>query len=197
VDDGRRLGVQEAQRLGGLGEVAQHAGRREAGAPTVAHQLRQVRAVDPVHRHDVVVAVEEVLAHERERRVRRQRQQDARLAEQGVTRRLVVRRAYLERHKAVVLAVERLDDLRLAAGAQRREHFVSVPDERQHARLRSGKTCGQGERIRVTRRLRVGEQGRITGPASASQAWRAMAGRVRRRSPPASRFLPDGNPRAT
>jgi hypothetical protein len=49
--------------------------------------------------------------------MRRQRQQHARLAEQLLARGLIADRADLQRNGAAVLAVQRLDDLRLAAGA--------------------------------------------------------------------------------
>ena len=129
--------MQVRERLGRLGEVGEHARRREPGAPAVAQQRRQVGAVDPVHRDDVVVAVEEVLAHQRQGRVRRQRQQHARLAEQLLARRVVADRADLQRDEPAVLAVERLDDPRLAAGAQRREHLVALLEERQHGAART------------------------------------------------------------
>ena len=64
--------------------------------------------------------------------MRRQRQQHARLAEQVLARRLVAHRADLQRDEAAVLAVDRLDDLRLAAGADGREHLVAFSEQRQH-----------------------------------------------------------------
>ena len=67
VDHRGRLRVQVRERLRRLREVRQHARRGEPRAAAVAEQRRQVGAIDPVHRDDVVVAVEEVLAHERQR----------------------------------------------------------------------------------------------------------------------------------
>ena len=130
------------ERLGRLGEIGQHARRREPRAPVLGEQRRQVGALDPVHRNDVVVAVEEVLAHQRQRRMRRQRQQHARLAEQVLARGLIAYRADLQRHEAAVLAVERLDDLCLTAGPHRREHLVAVLEERQHRRVRPVRVHG-------------------------------------------------------
>ena len=149
--------MQVRQRLGGLREVAEHARRREPGAPAVGQQRRQVGAVDPVHRDDVVVAVEEVLAHERQRRVRREGEQHARLAEQLLARRRVAHRADLQRDEAAVLAVERLDDLRLAAGAERLEHLVAVLEQGQHGRAcrRLGRVSPQIEVISGVRSWRL------------------------------------------
>jgi hypothetical protein len=72
VNDRGLLVVQKRQRLGGLGEIFEHARQRQARGPVVAEELREVRAVDPIHHDHVLVALEEVLAHERERRMRRQ-----------------------------------------------------------------------------------------------------------------------------
>ena len=61
VDDRRVLRVQERQRLGGLGEVGEHARGRQAGRAPLGQDPREVGAVDPVHRDDVLVLHEEVL----------------------------------------------------------------------------------------------------------------------------------------
>ena len=70
VHDRRVLRVQEHQRLGGLGEVGHHAGGRQAGRSPLGQDPREVGPVDPVHRDDVLVVDEEVLADQRQRRVR-------------------------------------------------------------------------------------------------------------------------------
>ena len=74
--------MQVRERLRRLREIGQNARRREPGAPALGQQRGQVGAVGPVHGDDVAVALEEVLAHERERGVRGQREQHARLGEQ-------------------------------------------------------------------------------------------------------------------
>ncbi|MGA2011050.1 MAG: hypothetical protein ABSH51_11050 [Solirubrobacteraceae bacterium] len=76
VNDRRFLRMQMRERVGRFGEVCQHARGREPRLPTVAQQRRQVGAVNPVHRQDVVIAVEEILADKRQRRMRWNREQD-------------------------------------------------------------------------------------------------------------------------
>ena len=129
VDDGRVLRVQVRERLGRLGEVGEHARRRQTGSAPLAQQPRKVGAVHPVHRHDVPVAVEEVLSHQRQRRMGGNRKQDARLVEQLVAQPLVAHLADLQRDDSVVLAVERLDHVPLAARAERPQHLVAVLDQ--------------------------------------------------------------------
>ena len=65
VHDRRVPRVQERQRLGGLGEVGHHAGGREAGGAPLGQDPGEVGPVDPVHRDDVLVLDEEVLADQR------------------------------------------------------------------------------------------------------------------------------------
>ena len=45
--------MQVGERLGRLGEVGEHARRRESRPPALAEQRREVGALDPVHRDDV------------------------------------------------------------------------------------------------------------------------------------------------
>ena len=132
VDHRRVLGVQVSQRLSRLGEIGEHAGGRQARAPAIAEQRGQVDAVDPVHRHDVAVGLEEVLAHEREGRVWRDGEQDARLAKQLLARVPIADLADLQRDEAIVLAVERLDHARLAARPERLEKLVAVLEKLSH-----------------------------------------------------------------
>ena len=96
------------ERLRRLGEVGEHARRRQTGPAPLAQQPREVGAVHPVHGHDVPVAVEEVLADQRERRMGRNRKQDPRLVQQLLPQALVADLANLQRDDSVVLAVERL-----------------------------------------------------------------------------------------
>ena len=129
VDDRRVLGVQVGERLRRLGEVGEHARRRQTRPAPIAQQRGEVGAVHPVHGHDVPVAVEEVLSHQRKRRMRRNRKQDACLVEELVAQPLVAHLADLQRDESVVLAVQGLDDVSLAARAERPQHLVAVLDE--------------------------------------------------------------------
>ena len=125
----RVLGVQVSERLGRLGEVGEHARRRQTGPAALAHQPRKVGALHPVHGHDVPVAVEEVLANQRQRRMRGNRKQDAGLVQELVAQAVVAHLADLQRDDAVVLEVQGLDDLSLAAGADRAQHLIAILDE--------------------------------------------------------------------
>ena len=60
------------------------------------------------------------------------RQQDARLVEQLVSRLTVAYRADLQRDQAIVAVVERLDDASLAARSQRLQDLIALPDQRRH-----------------------------------------------------------------
>ena len=120
------------QGLRRLGEIRQHARRRQPWPAAIGQQLRQVSAVDPVHRDHVAVAVEEVLADERQCRVRRDGEQDACLAEQLLARAGVASRSNLQGDKALVLVVQRLYHARLAADPERLEDLVAIPEQRGH-----------------------------------------------------------------
>jgi hypothetical protein len=115
-----------------LGEIRQHARRRQSWPATIAEQLRQVSPVDPVHRDHVAVSVEEVLANQRQCRVRRNAEQDACLTEKLLARAGVARRSNLQGDKALVLVVQRLDHARLAADPERFEELVAIPEQRGH-----------------------------------------------------------------
>ena len=116
VDDRRVLRVQVGQRLGGLGEVGEHARRRQARAAAVAQQARRGRCRRP--------------SPSRRRSCRRRRSPRGPAAAPGAAGgRAAARaspssssrasssrdRADLQRDDAVVLAVERLDHAALAA----------------------------------------------------------------------------------
>lgn len=98
-------------------------------AAAFPHQRLEVGAVDPVHRQDIAVAVEEVLAHQRKTVVRRYGEQGAGLAEQLLPERPVAHRADLQRDETVVLVVEGLDDPPLTPRAQRLEKLVALTDQ--------------------------------------------------------------------
>jgi hypothetical protein len=66
VHDGRVVRVQVLQCLGGLLEVAERETRIEPRAAVDVEQRLEVRTLDPVHRDDVSVVHEEVLADQRE-----------------------------------------------------------------------------------------------------------------------------------
>jgi hypothetical protein len=84
MDDRRVLGVQERECLSGFGQVGQDARQGQAGSARLPEQLCQVGAVDPVHHDDVLIPVEEVLAHEWQRLVRRQPEQDPCFSEEVI-----------------------------------------------------------------------------------------------------------------
>ena len=65
VDDRRLLGVQEGQRLCGIGQVRQDTRDVEPGSAARPEQSRQVDSVDPVQDDHILVALEEVVSHER------------------------------------------------------------------------------------------------------------------------------------
>ena len=129
VDDRRVLRVQVRERLGRLGEVGEHARRRQTRSAPLAQQPRKVGALHPVHGHDVAVAVEEVLSNQRQRRMRGNREQDAGLVQELVAQPVVAHLADLQRDESVVLAVERLDHVPLAARTERSQHLIAVLDE--------------------------------------------------------------------
>ena len=132
VDDRGILGMEVRQGLRRLGEIRQHARRRQSWPAAIAEQLRQVGPVDPVHRDHVAVAVEEVLADQRQGRVRRNPEQDARLAEKLLARAGVASGSNLQGDKTLVLVVQRLDYTRLAADPERLEELVAIPEQRGH-----------------------------------------------------------------
>ena len=162
---GGDLGVQVGERLGGLRQVAEHARGGKPGPAALGQQGRQVGALDPVHRHDVVVAVEEVLAHERERGMRREREQHAGLGEQRLARRVVADPADLQRDQPVVAAVERLDDGRLAAGADRAEDLVAFPLNEASACAAPAGPAVDFARVAPQIELVSGVRSRSSGPA--------------------------------
>ena len=82
VHDGWVVAVKVLERLGGLLEVADGERRVEPGAALGVEHRLEVRALDPVHRDDVPVVHEEVLADQREPRMGREREQEPRLGEQ-------------------------------------------------------------------------------------------------------------------
>ena len=136
VDDRRVERVQVRERLGGVGEVGEDARGCQAGAAALAQQRLEIGALHPVHRDHVAVALEEVLADERQPRVRWNGEQDARLREQVLAGLAVIDGADLQRDVAAVLAVERLHDTSLAADAERLEQLVALADQ-LHRALRS------------------------------------------------------------
>jgi hypothetical protein len=69
VHDRRVVRVQVVERLCGVPEVVDRELRIEPGATATLEQRLQIRALDPVHRDDVPVVHEEVLADERETRM--------------------------------------------------------------------------------------------------------------------------------
>ena len=124
--------MQMRERSSGIGQIRQDARRGKTWAAPVLQQSGEVVAVDPIHSHHVVIAVEEVLTHQRERRMRRDGQQDARLVEQIVPLLSISDRPDLQRDQTTMLAVECLHDPGLAAGTQRVQNLVALPDQRCH-----------------------------------------------------------------
>jgi hypothetical protein len=61
--------------------------------------------------------------------MRRNRKQDACLVEEVVAQPLVAHLADLQRDEPVVLPVQRLDDVSLAARAERPQHLIAILDE--------------------------------------------------------------------
>ena len=118
-----------SERLGRLGEVREHARRRQTWPAPLAQQPRKVGALHPVHGHDVSIAVEEVLADQRQRRMRGNRKQDAGLVQELVAQAVVADLADLQRDNPVVLPVQGLDHLPLAADAERAPHLVAILDQ--------------------------------------------------------------------
>ena len=117
------------ERFGGLLEVSDRQRGIEAGASLGSEHGLEVRAVDPVHRDDVPVVDEEVLAHERQSRMRRQREQHPRLGEKPTSRCVVSRGPELQRDLAPVEVVEGPDHLRLPAPPGHLEALVPLAEE--------------------------------------------------------------------
>jgi hypothetical protein len=128
------------QRLGGLRQVRQHARRRQARPAPLTQQRGQIGAVDPVHCHHVVLAFEEVLPDERQRRMRRNREQDPRLTQQLLPCLVIPHRTDLQGDEPVVLAIQRFHDTPLAADSERLEELVSLLDQRRHRQPLSSQT---------------------------------------------------------
>ena len=149
VDQRRVVAVQVHQRLGRLGQVGEDAPRCEPGSTAIAQQRGQVDAIDPVHRDDVVVAVEEVVAHEGQRRVRCDREQHARLGEQGLSRTSVMDRSDLQGDEPAVLAVQRLDHPRRTADTEGLEELVAILEELCHHLCCLAKPTPRRESLRL------------------------------------------------
>ena len=66
MDHRRVLRVKMRQRLGRLGEIREYARRRQPGRPRSRRSVARSSAVDPVHRDDVLISVEEVLPYQAE-----------------------------------------------------------------------------------------------------------------------------------
>ena len=103
------------------------------GCAALGEQPREVGAVHPVHRDDVLVAVEEVLAHDGQSGVGAEPEEDARLAQKLVPAAVADNRTDLERDDPVVLCVEGFDDASLAAGADRLEDVVAPAQLLRHS----------------------------------------------------------------
>ena len=106
--------------------------RFEPGLTSFAQQPREIDAIDEVHRDDVHAAFEEVLAHERQRRVRRHAKQDAGLGEQLVVVLVGPGGSDLQSDDAIVPVIERLDHAALAATAEYLEELVPPIEEISH-----------------------------------------------------------------
>ncbi len=117
------------ERVGGLLEVSDREDGIETGASLRSEHGLEIRAVDPVHRDDVPVVDEEVLAHEWQSRMRRQREEHPRLGEKPTSRCVVFRRSDLQCDVAPVEVVEGPDHLRLAARSGDLEALVPVAEE--------------------------------------------------------------------
>ena len=83
---------------------------------------------------DVLVAVEEVVTHQRHVRVRWDGEEHPGLGQQRLAVSVGADRPDLEGDEAVVLAVEGLDDAALAALAEHLEQLVAVAEEISHRR---------------------------------------------------------------
>ncbi len=132
MDDRRVLSVQIGESVGRVGQVCEHARWSKSGLPASAQQPREVDAVDPVHGDDVVVGIEEVLAHEGKRGMRRKLEQNPCLSQQVLPIRRVAYGAELERDEPIVLVVEGLEDPPLAACSQRFQELVALPQKLSH-----------------------------------------------------------------
>ena len=129
MDDGRIVSVQVLQGLGGFFEVADQAKRVETGVAVDAEQRLQIGAVDPVHRDDVAIVDEEVLTHEREPRMRREREEEPRLREEMRARRVVRHRPDLQCDLPAVEVIERPDHLALSTSPDDFERLVPLAQE--------------------------------------------------------------------
>ena len=99
------------------------------GRPSASSNRLEVRALDPVHRDDVPVVDEEVLADQREPRMRRKREKEPRLGEQMGAGSLVGHGPDLQRHLATVEVIERPDHLALSAPPRHFERLVPLAEE--------------------------------------------------------------------
>src|SRR5439155_11263494 len=91
----------------------------------------------PVHGDDVLIAVEEVVAHERNVRMGRDGEEHARFSEQHLPVDPGTGGADLEGDGASVLMVKRLDDTALASVSDHLDQLVPFPQELSHRVPRS------------------------------------------------------------
>ena len=148
MEDRRVLVVKVGEGCGGVGQPAEDEGGRKAGTALGVQDAVEVGARDPVHDDHVVVAVEEVLPHDRQVRARRQAEQDGGLAQQGTAVGLGAHGAHLEGDGAVVQMVEGLDDPSLTAGADHLELLVPAPQQLRHVISFDEPIVGAGESLR-------------------------------------------------
>jgi len=97
----------------------------------------QIGALDPIHGDDIRVAVEEVLAHQRQMGMGRDGEQDAGFGQQGVAVVLRGDGPDLQRHDPLVLGVEGLEHLPLTALTDDFDRLVPVPQQLRHQIPRS------------------------------------------------------------
>jgi hypothetical protein len=124
------MAVQEAQRLSGLAEVGQDTRARESGTPPLSDELGEIGSVDPIHHEDVVVALEEVLPDQRQRRMRLQPEQGSALPQKVTAVAVVANRSQLERHHAREAVIQRLDHSRRADAAHGFQQLVPTLEQR-------------------------------------------------------------------
>jgi hypothetical protein len=119
--------------IGDRGQLTENSGHGEAGITAFANDSFDVRSVDPVHDQHMAIVEEEVVANDGERRMRPELQKRAPLGAQLLARLVGSEPADLQRHEAVVPAVDRLHHLAVAALPEHLEQLVTVGDNVSHA----------------------------------------------------------------
>ena len=139
MSERRRLAVEVVEDLRRLAEPPLHGGRRQARIAPLGERAGQRCALDPVPDEDVPVAVEEVVANHRKRRMRHEREQRLARSRQLLAFRSRSDGLDAEPDQPPVLTVDRTEGLERGVAAQRLHRFIPSAEQsvvRTHRRSR-------------------------------------------------------------